>query len=259
MNYPPKEFTYDLSILEKNASIWEKSPELRCFYEDIYSEIALNCIDGPILEVGSGIAASRDFFSNLTTSDIVKTPYVDCAMSAYDLQTGNEGPWANIFAVDVLHHLKQPMLFFESAATVLCPGGRIILVEPAATLGGCAFYKLFHHEPIRPSKIKEPFDFESDGSNGEFANMGMGIGLFKHCRSQVDKLLKQYDLSCTVVNYRDLIAYPLTGGYSKSSALSTTSLKHILYLEKHIPQLLLRFLGLRMFVVIKKTETTRAI
>lgn len=251
-----KEFTYDLNILEKSASAWKNSAGLRCFYKDIYNEIALNCVEGPTLEVGSGIAASRNFFSNLITSDIVKTPYVDCAMSAYNLKSGNKGLWANIFAVDVLHHLKQPMLFFESASKVLRPDGRIILVEPAATLGGSAFYKLFHHEPIKPSQIKAPFEFKSNDPKGNFANMGMGVGLFKHCRNQIDELLKLHSLNCRTMNYRDLIAYPLTGGYSKPEIFPVVILKYILRIEKYIPQFLLKIFGLRILVVIEKARIT---
>jgi hypothetical protein len=113
MKEDTSEITYDLNLLSDSLSAWERSPGLRCVYADIYREIASSCIEGPTLEVGSGVAVSRDYFSHLVTSDIVKTPYVDCAMSAYDLEPGADGLWANIFAVDVLHHLKQPMRFFR--------------------------------------------------------------------------------------------------------------------------------------------------
>jgi SAM-dependent methyltransferase len=258
MKEETSEITYDLNLLSDSLSAWERSPGLRCVYADIYREIASSCIEGPTLEVGSGVAVSRDYFSHLVTSDIVKTPYVDCAMSAYDLEPGADGLWANIFAVDVLHHLKQPMRFFESAASVLRPGGRLILTEPAATFGGRLFYSLFHHEPTHPHLIRAPFEFESNGVDGEFANMGMGVGLFKRCRDQVDAQLATYGLRCTVLHYRDLFAYPLTGGYSKPGIFPAAGLKYILRFEKWIPQCLLGLLGLRMLIVLEKVSGPEA-
>src|SRR3981081_2858935 len=55
---------------------------------------------------------------------------------------------SNIAMVDVLHHVEFPMVFFEEAARVLRPGGRIIMVEPAITFGSSLFYRLLHHEPV---------------------------------------------------------------------------------------------------------------
>jgi|TARA_B110000977_G_scaffold103300_1_gene134829 SAM-dependent methyltransferase len=252
MKQGPRDHTYDLNLLSDSLSAWERSPGLRCVYADIYREIALSCIEGPILEVGSGIAVSRGFFTHLVTSDIVKTAYVDCAMSAYDLEPRADGLWPNIFAVDVLHHLKQPMRFFESAASVLRPGGRLILTEPAATFGGRLFYSLFHHEPTCPHLIRAPYEFKSNTEDGGFANMGMGVGLFRDHRPMLDEQLAMMGLRCVEVKFRDVFAYPLTGGYSKPQLLPTIALRALLKLEKYLPQFVYRWFGLRMMITLEK-------
>ena len=195
---------------------------------------------------------SAAFFKNLVTSDVVKTPYVDRAVSAYAIETDTEQEWANIFAIDVLHHLQRPFEFFESAAAVLRPGGRVVLVEPAATAWGRLFYSLFHHEPIQPELIVAPFEFEANGANAEYANMGMSIGLFRDNREVVDKQLAKLGLRCSEVLYRDLFAYPLTGGYSKPQVLPTVALRGLLAFEKVIPQCVFRLLGLRVVVILEK-------
>jgi SAM-dependent methyltransferase len=244
--------TYDLSLLTDSQAAWDRSEGLRFVYRKIYEAIRRRCVEGATLELGSGIGVSKPFFEDLVTSDIAKTPYVDRAMSAYAIEFGEAGAWANIFAIDVLHHLMRPMDFFASAARALQPGGRIILVEPAATFGGKAFYSLFHHEPIQPQRVVPPFVFEANGVDGEFANMGMGVGLFRDHRATMDARLAQWGLRCRAVEYRDAFAYPLTGGYSKPQLLPTVALRSLLKFEKLLPQYFYRLFGLRMLIILEK-------
>ena len=247
------EQTYDLDLLSGSQDAWDRSEGLRFVYGEIYRGIRARCsTDGAMLEIGSGIGVSKAFFDNLVTSDVVKTPYVDRAISAYEIEPDVGGAWANIFAIDVLHHLKQPMRFFESAAAVLKPGGRIILVEPAATLGGRVFYSLCHHEPIQPQLIVPSFEFEANGPDGEFANMGMGLGVFMRTRELAEALLAEWGLRCKEVSFQDVFAYPLTGGYSKPQLLPTIALQGLLKLEQYLPQWFYRLFGLRMVVVLEK-------
>lgn len=248
----PTQITYDLSLLEGSRRAWERSAGLRAFYSELYQSIRSAAVPGACLEIGAGIGVARDFFPEAVRSDLVKTEYVDCAMSAYDIRPGDCGDWANVFAVDVLHHLRSPFHFFASAAEQLAPGGRIILIEPAATCWGRVFYRCCHHEPIRPDEVKPPFEFEPNGDDGEFANMGMGVGLFERQRAVTDRRLAELGLRCHSLHYRDVLAYPLTGGYSKPQCLPTACLRQLLQVERHLPQWLLRRGGLRMRVVLEK-------
>lgn len=246
------EITYDLSLLERSLRAWETSPGLRTVYADIYQAIRASCSDGPTLEIGSGIGVSRKFIEYVVTSDVVQTPYVDLRMSAYEIKRPEVGRWANIFAVDVLHHLTAPLDFFRSAADALADEGCLILVEPAATSGGCGFYRLCHPEPIDPRLIASPFEFEPNGNGGEFDNMGMAEALFKIHKQEVQKRLAEFGLVCESVHYRDLLAYPFTGGYSKPQCLPTSCIRFLLAIEVRLPQALLRRFGLRMQIVLRK-------
>ena len=247
------EVTYDLSKLETSERKWRQSSGLRLVYGDIYGAIAEAMQPGAGLELGSGIGRSKDFIPSIVTSDIVKTRYVDMACSAYAIPASSEtGRWANIVAVDVLHHLCRPIEFLESAAKGLQDNGRIILVEPAATAFGKAFYTLFHEEPIRPGAIQSPYGMEPDDEQGEFANMGMGVALFVRDKNALNERLSSLGLQIETVRFRDLIAYPSTGGYSGRQLLPTGLIRVLLSLEKRLPQAVLRFLGLRMLIVIRK-------
>ena len=212
--------------------------------------------DGPSLELGSGIGNIKQCVPDVVTSDLVKTPYVDTACSAYEIPPSPEGSgsasWGNILGVDVLHHLCRPMEFFESAAGALLPGGRIILAEPAATPFGRIFYSLFHSESIKPARIVPPFVLSPDNEAGEFANMGMAVSLFRHHRQSVLPQLDELGLELLNLEFRDILAYPLSGGYSGPQLAPAAAIKVLLTIESKLPQWLLSCLALRVLVVLRK-------
>ena len=247
------EATYDLSLLDQSMEAWRRSKGLRTVYRSLYVEVARSVSGSSNLELGSGIGVSRDFISGVTTTDLIKTRYVDRAMSAYAIEPPTDGgQWDTIFAIDLLHHLREPLLFFENAASMLKPGGRIVLIEPAATHFGVLFYRLFHHEPIVVGEVQPPFTFEANGPNGEFANMGMGVGLLEKNRAAIEGVFDQCGLTLQHVQYRDVLAYPLSGGYSKPQFLPTVLLRFLMGIESMLPQFILRSIGLRMVIVIKR-------
>jgi SAM-dependent methyltransferase len=242
------EQTYDLSHLERSHAKWRSSPALRRVYQDIFEAMQAACVAGPTLELGAGIGVSREFHPEWVASDIVATPYVRRAVSAYEIPAEQ---WGNIVAFDVFHHLREPLRFLASAAAALRPGGRIILAEPAGTAGGRMFYRLVHPEPCRPDEVVAPFVFSAD-ADGLFANMGMAHALFGRQRAQVEPRLREMGLRVCSVRYRDLLAYPATGGFSKPSVLPAAVMGGLLRVEARVPQALLRLLALRMIVVLEK-------
>jgi SAM-dependent methyltransferase len=241
--------TYDLSLLDRSLGKWNTSPALRAVYADIFAEMRRELVAGTVLEVGSGIGMARDYFPGLVTSDIVRTRFVDRAISAYDIP--REG-WGNVVAIDMLHHLQEPLRFLESAAASLAPGGRVVLAEPAGTVWGRRFYRWFHHEPCGPHAVQPPFRFAA-APDGAFANMGMAHVLFGRERRRVAAGLQQHGLRILSVRYRDFLAYPATGGFSRRALLPAAVLRGIIAVEHRLPQALLRFLALRMIVVLEKT------
>jgi SAM-dependent methyltransferase len=243
------EQTYDLSHLGRSAAKWRESAALRTVYEDILREMRTACGPGSTLEIGSGIGVARESCPDWVLSDVVVTPHVNRAVSAYEIPA--EG-WGNIVAFDVLHHLREPLRFFASAATALRPGGRIVLAEPAGTPGGCLFYRLFHPEPCRPGEIKAPYLFTAD-ADGLFANMGMAHALFGRERERVERILHDFGLRIVTVRYRDLVAYPATGGFSQPALLPAGVLRALLGIEALLPQALLRLAALRVLVVLERT------
>ena len=248
-----KQETYDLSLLDQSLQKWLSSSGLRNVYQDIFKQLIQNAEGSRWLELGSGAGFFKQFDNRVVTSDIRKTSYVDQAVSAYEIHKRAD-KWDAIFAMDMLHHLTRPFDFFASAAQALAPSGRIILAEPCGTSLGRRFYKIFHQEPCEPALLQPPFEFEID-ENGEFANMGMSESLFnRHARFTQDKLA-QIGLAPKKAIYRDLLAYPLTGGLSKPQMLPTFAINALLAMEKWIPQSILKHLALRSIIVIEKQSS----
>ena len=129
-------------------------------------------------------------------------------------------------------------------------------MEPAGTWWGRMFYRMFHHEPCLPAEIVPPFEFPAD-ENGEFANMGMGEGLLTRKRPEFETRLDELGLRISAVEYRDLLAYPATGGFSNRAIFPAEILKVIMAIEKMIPQLLMQKLALRMLIVVEKKPDSK--
>jgi hypothetical protein len=73
------------------------------------------------------------------------------------------GSLSNLVVIDLLHHLVDPHTFFDQAARVLRPGGRILMIEPYITPLSFLCYRVLHHEDIwfggyqRTSGRKDPW------------------------------------------------------------------------------------------------------
>lgn len=245
------ESTYDIELLDRSAAKWRASPGLRAVYLDMFAQMHAYAADGDAFELGSGIGVMREVVPEVVVSDVVRTPYVDTVVSAYEIES-TERVWSTIYAFDVLHHLREPFRFFESASRSLRVGGRIVLMEPAATWGGRAFYSLVHPEPIKPRRLVSPYVFPADDAAGTFANMAMGWTLFVRDRREVDDRLARIGLRRIAILFRDGVAYPATGGLSRSQLLPTAVLRLLLRIERALPQALWRWFGLRMLIVLEK-------
>lgn len=246
-----KDCTYDLGLLSDSLQKWESSRGLRVVYESFFAQIMAATVGDRVLEVGAGIGVLKRLFPRVVTSDVKKTEFVDEALSCYAIEEGRRA-WSSIVALDVLHHLTEPMRFLASAAASLEPGGRLVLSDPAATCVGRWFYRVCHHEPCRPTDLTVPFRFEPDDADGSFANMGMAMALFVQNRDWLDLRLNELGMKVVSLRFSELIAYPLSGGFSKPQLVPTALLQFLLNFERHLPQWLLRSVALRMLIILEK-------
>jgi SAM-dependent methyltransferase len=131
-----------------HAQIVQQKGFLKRTYLDFYREFqnAIGDTKGKtFVELGSGGGFLKEVMPDVITSDVLELPNVDKVFSALAMPFGDSSVDA-FFMVDVLHHIPDAEAFFEEACRCLKSGGKIIMVEPAATPFGRFIYKNSHHE-----------------------------------------------------------------------------------------------------------------
>lgn len=169
-----------------------------------------------ILEIGSGTSPLKLFHSQVFTSDIMKLDYLDFQFDAHEMNTCEalEGKEFDlIMMTNVLHHLKDPLLFLENASKKLRAGGKIVFTEPYYSLLSIPIYKCLHHEPSDFS-INYPVLGDITGPLST-ANMAMPQMIFFQRKDWLAKLQNSYDLKSMKVSFFTGLAYFATGGISR--------------------------------------------
>ncbi len=236
-----------MSRLHAQRQTWEDKPVLRAIYRDYYRRIVERCRPGRTLEVGGGSGNLKTMLPDVVSSDIVDLPWLDVTADAQALPF-TDASFANIVAVDVLHHIERPVRFLREAARVLSSGGRLILLEPAITTLSHPFYHRFHPEPVDMaadpladgplSPDRDPFD----------ANQAIASLLV---RRHADALRQTVpDLSLAEARYLSLLAYPLSGGFRPWSLIPAGLVPAALWLERGLEPIVGRLMGFRLLLVL---------
>lgn len=210
--------TMDLeSALDKQERAWNERPLVRRQYADFYRRIVnrLSDVNGPTIELGSGIGKFKHFRSNAVTTDVEPTRWADAVVDAEQLPYA-DGTIANVVLLDVFHHLADPARFLDEAVRVLKPGGRVVLVDPYCSSLSTPVYRRFHHE--RTDLSAPPF--EHDAQTGvaplESNQARATLVFFKHRREYA----RRWPTLPLVGTERfALLVYPLTGGFTRPALL----------------------------------------
>jgi SAM-dependent methyltransferase len=228
---------------------WEHKPSLRRVYTDLYRRIAERRIPGLTVEIGGGSGNFKDFAPDTISTDIVFAPWLDAVADAARLPFA-DGSVANIILFDVVHHIEFPVRFFDEAARVLKPGGRIIFSEPAITPLSNLFYTYLHPEPVdiwadpfetgEPDPARDPFD----------ANQAIPTLLFQRLREQFADRLP--DLFIHEYRLTSLLAYPMTGGFRPWTLIPGPVVPLILGLERFLMPLLGPLMAFRILGVVER-------
>jgi SAM-dependent methyltransferase len=235
--------------LQGYREIWNRKPVLQVIYDDFFGRIAAACRPGLTIEIGGGIGSLKERLTHVVATDIQPAPWLDCVADAQRLPFA-AGSAANIVMVDVLHHLEFPVMFFREAARVLRPGGRVLMVEPAITWGSTAFYRLFHHEPVRTSVDALAEGIPHPGRNPYDGNQAIPTLLATRERERFHRSIPE--LRVARVEWFSLAAYPLSGGFRPWSLLGAGMARKMLRIERAIEPVLGRFMAFRMILIVEK-------
>src|SRR4051794_23711364 len=115
------------AMLDLQEAAWNARPLLRRLYTDWYRLIAsrLAAVEGPTVELGSGIGRFAEVVPDVVLTDIEPTRWTSTVVNGESLPY-EDGSVANLVLFDVFHHLSSPRAFFDEARRVLVAGGRMI-------------------------------------------------------------------------------------------------------------------------------------
>jgi SAM-dependent methyltransferase len=163
--------------------------------------------DGKIIEIGSGGGFIKDQIPHVITSDIIPFPWTDLTFSALKMPF-EEDEVSAILMIDTFHHIPDSGLFLQEVNRILKPGGKMIMIEPAASSWGKFIYKNFHHEP---------FEIDGDWTIPSSGPLTGANGALPWIVFERDKELFQNkfpSLQINSINYHSPFRYLVSGGVS---------------------------------------------
>jgi len=229
--------------------IWDRKRVLREIYSDMYHRILKKTVKGPILEVGGGSGAFKEFAPSTVSTDIIFAPWLALVCDAQRLPFADES-FSNLVMVDVLHHIEHPVCSLREARRVLRPGGRMILCEPAITPLSRIAYRLFHDEPVDLCVDPLAEGCISPNKNPYDANQAVPtllVGKYRQALSRAES-----NLELIWLDRFAFLAYPLSGGFRAWSALPAITVRPLLAIESRLERLLGRLAAFRLLAVYEK-------
>jgi SAM-dependent methyltransferase len=234
-----------------HREVWQRKAVIRLLYREFQQQLLADCVDGKILDIGSGTAHIKEVRSDVISTDILPFPGIDVVADAHSLPFAN-GSFSGIIMLDVLHHLERPIEFLKEAARVLKPGGRLSMLEPAMTPLARRFYDRFHEEPV--DMTADPFAMVTVDRDRDPFDANQAIPSLLFSMEQARKRFEDAVPSLRVrqVDWQSLIAYPLSGGFQKWSLLPAAWVRPILAVERRVPVIVRKLLAFRMMITLER-------
>src|SRR5579864_1669376 len=241
--------------LLRHRRVWQQKPILRRVYNDEFFArlLASKKPDGVSVEVGAGPGFFKQSAPDILSTDLIWCPWLDAIADAQQLPFRNSSV-ANVFGLDMLHHLATPMTFLREVSRVLTPGGRLILVEPWITPFSYFIFRFLHQE--RCDLAETPWLSNASGAALEKlafdGNQAIPYLLFGPChRSKTLNSLPEFKL--LALEPFCLFAYLLSGGFKQMNLLPEFLYTFVSKVERATSPLWRRIAALRVLLVLEKS------
>jgi SAM-dependent methyltransferase len=241
-----------VETLREHERAWERRPLLRALYREWFELISrrLAPVPGPTIELGGGLGRLREVVPDAVVTDVEPTPWATAVVDAQNLPYADASV-ANLVLVDVFHHLARPARFLDEATRVLGPGGRAVLLEPYCSPLSAWAYRRFHHEPV--DLDADPFaDVPQSSDEALDANTALPTLAFFRRRIELERGWPQ--LSLIDALRLSLLAYPLSGGFSRRPLVPPAALLALRALERVLAPLA-PFAAFRCLVVLERARS----
>jgi hypothetical protein len=241
--------------LLRHRRVWEQKAILRRVYkEEFFARLLASRRPGGLsVEVGGGPGFFKQFAPDIVSTDLIWCPWLDAIADAQQLPFRSNSV-ANIFGLDMLHHLATPMTFLGEVSRVLVRGGRLILVEPWITPFSYFIFRFLHQE--RCDLSETPWTQNQAGAGPEKmafdGNQAIPYLLFgpKHRSSTLSSLP---GLKLLTLEPFCLFAYLLSGGFKPMNLLPESLYPALSKFERATSPLWHRVAALRVLLVLEKT------
>jgi SAM-dependent methyltransferase len=241
--------------LLRHRRVWEQKPILRRVYHDEFFArlLASRKPNGISVEVGAGPGFFKQFSPDILSTDLIWCPWLDAIADAQQLPFRSNSV-ANIFGLDMLHHLATPMTFLREVSRVLISGGRLILVEPWITPISYLIFRFLHQE--RCDLSETPWLSNAAGGAPEKTafdgNQAIPYLLFGpgHRSETLDSLP---ELRLAVLEPFCLFAYLLSGGFKPMNLLPEALYRAVSKFESVTSPLWRPMAALRVLLVLEKS------
>jgi SAM-dependent methyltransferase len=228
--------------------------ELKLYFDNLLkkAKIGRNSI---VLEIGSGSNFLKQYFLDvdLFASDVLPAPEIDLQLDCHQIPFKK-----NVFdlaiGIDVLHHLKNPFNAVNEIARCVKNDGRIIFIEPYISPFSFIIFKIFHHEfTSYRLDLDNQSDILSDSPMDADNNIPTQIFTKNRNSNYLNSMLAfKYDLRFDVT-FSDFLIFFATGGLQRDKSIVKGRLYSLLlFFDNLIPQFLLKFIGSRMIITIRK-------
>jgi len=240
--------------LQRHRRVWEQKPILRRVYsEEFFARlVAFRKPGGLSVEVGAGPGFFKQFTPDIISTDLIWCPWLDAIADAQKLPFRTASV-ANVFGLDMIHHLATPMTFLREVSRILKPGGRLILVEPWITPFSYFIFRFLHQE--RCDLSETPWLADAPLVTAEKmafdGNQAIPYLLFgsRHRASTLEALP---GLKILALEPFCLFAYLLCGGFKSMNLLPQFLYPAVAGFERLTLPLWRRMAALRVLVVLER-------
>lgn len=243
-------------FFQRHRRVWEQKPVLQRIYkEEFFARmLSLRKPGGVSIEAGAGPGFFKQYVGDAFSTDLVWCPWLDAVADAQRLPF-RTGSIANLFGLDMLHHIGAPMNFLAEASRILVPGGHLILIEPWITPFSYFIYRFLHQE--RCDLSETPWLKNRSGAISEKmafdGNQAIPFLLFGK-RNRTATMNSLPGMKLATLEPFCLFAYLLSGGFKPMSLLPQSLYSAVSRFERATLPLWRRGAALRVLLVLEKVS-----
>ncbi len=222
----------DPATTQLRRQLLQAKPFLKKIYQEWYRLLAVEFLsDQRILEIGAGAGFLQEYLPGLIRSEILPISGIDLLLDARYLPL-KYSALDGIVMTDVLHHIPDCSAFFNEAARVIRPGGKLVMIEPWNNPWARLIYTHLHHEPFLP----QAQDWELP-AGGPLSEANGALPWMILVRDQVRFAEEHPEWQLQTLTPLMPFTYLLSGGISLRSLLPGFSYPLLRWLEQRLGEI----------------------